>query len=198
MKITFGKEGNDSNFIRNGFGEPEDGFRWTDKDRAELVFFVAGKDSSSEDITVSMDVFPFAVGDLKMQRVDIFIDGEKTEAWSIDRPTWKELKLPAKPDDSSYSIEFRLPDATTPKALGINDDTRLLGIALREIQFAIADVFSSDDIRIISEDTTESEDIPLNNVIDLSMPDSAKITFGAGGNDSDYLRDGFDEPEVRE
>ncbi|MDR1630861.1 MAG: hypothetical protein LBS36_11745, partial [Oscillospiraceae bacterium] len=157
IKIKFGKDGNDSNYLRDGFGGPENGFRWTDKDRAELTFFVVGKDSASGDITVSMDVFPLTRGNLKAQRVEIFIDGEKSEDWSIDKPMWKELKLPAKPDDSSYSIEFRLPDATTPKSLGINDDMRLLGIAFREIQFTTADISSDDkgtinDVRITSDD----------------------------------------------
>jgi hypothetical protein len=133
MKIIFGTGGNDTQYIQSGFSGPENGHRWTSGNKASLMFDAG--EMAKRDFIVIMNITPLVGRKLKEQRVEVFVDGKKQANWTISVPATQILQLKAKPDDSYYYVEFHLPDAITPKELGINKDVRQLSIAFREIQF---------------------------------------------------------------
>ena len=132
--VKFGTYGNDSNYIVSGFSGPESGFRWTDGNRAVLQFW---PHEVADNLTARFDLFPLLrEGVLSAQRVDVFVNENKVADWELTGPAVKEIALPRfLVGNQQFEMTFLLPDAISPKDLGINDDPRKLAIAFRAIQF---------------------------------------------------------------
>jgi hypothetical protein len=131
-EIMFGLDGNDSPYLHVGFGHSEEGFRWTVGDRA-VITFDAGE-MAEEGFSMACDVFPFIHGHVKAHTVEAFVNGMKCGKWKISEPDKICLNVPALlGKNGKYVVEFKLPDAISPKKLGLSDDTRKLALAFRKI-----------------------------------------------------------------
>ena len=132
--ILFGLNGNDSPYLAAGFSGPEAGFRWTDGKQAMLAFNT--NLDSKEDIIAIFDIFPLVSGNLTAQRAEVFVNGTKMEDWSVDKAEEKKLLLPKSlSNDGNFIVTFNLPDAATPRELGINNDMRQLALGFRSVRF---------------------------------------------------------------
>ena len=168
--ITFGVDGNDALYIHSGFSGPERGFRWTEGH--EAVFRFKAEKMTSRRYYVSFDIYPFLYGDrLSSQRVEVYANGLKLADWVINQPVDKVLLLPKNTSGGDYNLSFKLPDAASPKAVGLNEDVRVLGLGFRKIQFTPAG-------------TTKK-----------CLPQNGVIWFGLAGNDYVYIDSGFSDPE---
>jgi hypothetical protein len=132
--IQFGIGGNDKPYIMGGFSHPEEGFRWTRGNKAVLAFDVSGKIKG--DFNLVCDVFPLVTEKRLFSSVKVSIYGTSIGAWEISKKKKRgmRLRVPASlGKDGKYVIEFGLPDAVSPKELGIGEDTRQLALAFRKI-----------------------------------------------------------------
>ena len=134
--VNFGNYGNDSNFILSGFSVPESGFRWTDGSKAVLQFWIYNMPDNLT-ATARFDLFPLLGGGiLSAQRVEVFVNESKVADWKLTEPTVKEIALPKfLLRNQQFEMTFLLPNAVSPKDLGINNDTRKLAVAFRAIHF---------------------------------------------------------------
>ena len=132
--VNFGIGGNAFNYIVSGFSNSEDGFRWTEGNKAVLRFPV---NDVPDNLIARFDLAPLLrAGILDAQHVEVFVNGEKIADWELTGRTVKEISLSRSLLQSQrIEITFLLPDAASPKDLGINDDPRKLAVAFRAIHF---------------------------------------------------------------
>ncbi|GHV54309.1 hypothetical protein FACS1894216_14070 [Synergistales bacterium] len=133
-RYCFGVGTDDFGYIKSGFSGQENGFRWTEGDIATLVFNT--REMDERDMIAEFTISPFLSGALREQRVGVFVNGIHVNNWAIDAPATKELLLSKEQiKGETMTIEFKLPDAASPKELGMNEDGRKLAVAFREILF---------------------------------------------------------------
>ena len=71
----------------------------------------------------------------KRSRVKVLINGVLHSEWEITKPG-EEIVLrvsAAANKNGDYTVEFELPDAVSPKELGLSDDVRRLSLAFKKI-----------------------------------------------------------------
>ena len=118
--------------------------RWTDGPRAELSITDKTRLPAGEIMLICIDVRAFTFGDkLPFQRVNVSVNGAahglrivrggdfRRFACAVSRA---ELAAPAR-----LTISFDLPDHVAPKSVGVNPDTRSLGVMLKQIIIDAAD-----------------------------------------------------------
>jgi hypothetical protein len=117
-------------YLWYGWADREERFRWTDGKEAALVFSL----NPVTDIQLNMKLGPFLPkGMVGEQRVYVTLNGQQIETLVLreDKANEYRLLLPKGLLRDRNQLVFGLPDASSPKTLGINkDDPRLLGIAM--------------------------------------------------------------------
>jgi len=180
-EVSFGLGGNDSPFIVTGFSSPEGGFRWTEGKEAALAFSI---NMDSQDMVAAFDIHPLVHGNLIVQHAEVFINRTKVEDWNIDKAEERKLLLPKSLSEyGRFIVAFKLPDAISPKELGINEDMRQLALLFRSIRFFS---LSTDFVFTNKNDSL---------VFDFPPIDEGSILFGIDGNDSPFIVTGFSGPE---
>jgi len=127
--IEFGKQGNAEDYQSEGWHFPEDGFTWSSS-KAELSIPILNIDS---DIVLKAIIKNCLLQD---GRVNILLDGKKIGEWIMDRGIKQERTITITKDlitGSLLDITFEIPDAMSPKEMGLNNDERILGIAVESI-----------------------------------------------------------------
>ena len=118
-----------------GFSHREDHGRWTNSRTARFMCLTGGNRYNS----VELEMAPFVFGQLKSQRLKVSVNGIQTyqDAISIERNSNNPIiiDLTNIPVSDEYVIEFDIPDATSPKEVGLNLDERELAFAIRRITF---------------------------------------------------------------
>jgi hypothetical protein len=118
-----------------GWGEVEDGGRWSIRGAAALVFAAGGAGVRH----VRFAATPFLVpGRCERQRVFLELNGIPLGDWVLDTPVARELACDVPPDALRplNELVFRLPDAEAPLALHTGPDRRTLGIRVAWVQLA--------------------------------------------------------------
>jgi hypothetical protein len=116
-----------------GWSFREESFRWTEGKEAGLVF----KIDPVADVQFTMKIFPFLPqGKIKEQRVHVTLNNQPIETLTLndEKPREVRLLLPKTLLRQSNTMVFGLPDAASPLSLGLNEDSRQLGIGLCWIQ----------------------------------------------------------------
>lgn len=133
-RVIFQDGGRSDEFIVSGFVEKGGEWRWTAGSRSILEFKI--KPERRERI-LHLEAIPLVSSALKTQRVVVSANGHLVGAWSMANPWGAEyaLALPAGllEKASVLRLEFEVPNARSPASLGINDDKRVLGIAIRKL-----------------------------------------------------------------
>lgn len=134
-EILFGIGGTASQYTGEGWSRPENGFTWTDKIQSSVVILV---NDIPKKIFLILECRPFIGSNLKHQIVIISINGKKISKPIIMKntttDTMSNLILPVPPEylkKGANYITLTLPNATSPMALGISQDPRMLGIAVK-------------------------------------------------------------------
>jgi hypothetical protein len=118
-----------------GLSQPEDWGTWSAAKEVSLHFSFANPLPSSAAITLNFH--PFVAGD-HLQTFEFLWNGT-----SLGSQTYRENKDVSLSYDLSGSIaasntlSIKVPNAAAPKSLGINDDTRELGIGIVSIEFSV-------------------------------------------------------------
>ena len=118
-----------------GFSYWEDHGRWTNSRTARFMCLTGRNRYNS----IELEMAPFVFGPLKSQRVEISVNDIHIyrDSISIARDSNNPIiiDLTNIPVSDEYIIEFNMPDATSPKEVGLNLDERELGFSIRRITF---------------------------------------------------------------
>jgi hypothetical protein len=118
-----------------GWSQTEKLFTWTEGRRASIALRLPrAKRAIKLQFKMSALVSPPA---LPAQPVDVSVNGEKLATWYVADERIHTLTLPkrfAPVSDSLLHIDFDIPQATSPAALGHSTDSRRLGLCVRELR----------------------------------------------------------------
>ena len=128
----FGVGTSTHSLLTQGWSANEAGFVWSDGRVAEISLPVLPY-KSGDLVDIDFEVAPFITGVLKSQIVVLQIRGQLPHSFQLSRSI-EHIRLPRITVGSGdLDIGFTLPNATTPRSLGISSDLRTLGIGLRRI-----------------------------------------------------------------
>lgn len=136
--LRFHGGGPSDKFLADGWGKPERFFTWTTGHSANLRFSLPpvegplGLRMRLEGITKNPE--------LPWQPVEVWINGQLITAWEVEKTFNFYAVFPSEliRDDGSLDVQLKIPQATSPKALGFNNDERVLGVACSEVEIAKA------------------------------------------------------------
>jgi hypothetical protein len=124
----------DVNFLDDGWSEPERGSRWTDGERAALTF-----ELPHDQIRVRTLRFAMVAAAFRGQNIALEANGEFIDRRYV-KPTSEEIafSIPASlVKDDRLQIVFRMPEAISPKSLGLGEDKRNLGLSLTQFKLEV-------------------------------------------------------------
>ncbi len=136
--IRFHAGGPSDDFRGDGWGNPERFFTWTTATSATLRFGLPpvegplGLRRRLEGITKKPE--------LPWQPVEVWINGQLITTWAVEKTFNFYAVFPSEliRDDGSVDVQLKIPQATSPKSLGFNNDERVLGVACSEVEIAKA------------------------------------------------------------
>jgi hypothetical protein len=131
--ISFGRGGDAEKYQQSGWSGGGDGFTWTDGTEASLVVPVPRKDGAYRVQAVIR--MPFLYPGLPSQQVEILASGRQVGAWDVSTGGTYSIDLAADAirSDGVLDLVFRIRDAASPKAHGMSEDARLLGLAFSSL-----------------------------------------------------------------
>lgn len=124
-------------YLWYGWGQQEPQFRWTMGREASVVF----RADEIADATLVFQAAPLLVaGKLDRQRVVILLNQHPIQTLTLTRPEAQELSVPLPKEklQTNNTLVFELPDARTPKSLGLNPDPRALALAVYWLEIRTA------------------------------------------------------------
>lgn len=135
--LKFGKNGNAIAYKEKGWSDPEESGTWTINTSASLIIPIK---ATKGNLKVKMLFSPFlAPGKITKQLVTLCANDQEVAQWTTTKPGNQELSftIPSKLFVGADFIDLKLtiPDAASPKALGISSDERLLGLMVKRIEF---------------------------------------------------------------
>ncbi|MBV8123709.1 MAG: hypothetical protein JO370_06465, partial [Paucibacter sp.] len=134
--IGFTTEDGQPACVLTSFGGAEEGGRWTTGTEASIECHVPQiGDAAARSVT--LDGAPFLAGALTRQRVTLSVNDGPAHSFTYAPgapPPALTLPLPANTEDKMV-LHLALPDAVSPKQLGMSDDVRQLAWMLRTVDF---------------------------------------------------------------
>ena len=130
-KLDFGSSAKGVHYLQAGWSDSEGWGTWSASRSATLLLPTSPAQVDSVVIDFAAAVSPSH----PVQRVEIVVNGSQAFSGSIsERSGTIEFKIPgAAKSDAFIKMEFRLPDAASPKEMGLGEDRRTLAIGLRTI-----------------------------------------------------------------
>ena len=131
-RIEFGKRGNADQYdIWHGFSISEVGFTWTEGNVASIGLWVS---PPASDLILKCRVFALLGGNIHQQTVNVSFNDTLAGTWEVKNPGEYSMGIPKSMlQGDILEIVFYLPNAVSPKELGINEDNRQLAIALQSL-----------------------------------------------------------------
>jgi hypothetical protein len=133
--ITFGFLGNAESYQTEGWSFPEDGFTWTEGRSSSLSIPIT-MPGSNVILKANLRALVWP-GKLDKQTVSILINDRQAGEWAITRRSFQEqeIKIPKAyfSGHSSVKITLKIENPTSPAQLGLSNDQRYLGVAVRDI-----------------------------------------------------------------
>jgi len=121
--------------LLQGFSVPEAHGRWTSGKTSRFICLSGDKKYNS----IQIELKPFIYGTLKSQRLEIYVNGihiyQDDISNSEDFRNQIDIDLTNIPVADEYVLEFNMPDASTPKEVGLNEDTRKIAFSIKRISF---------------------------------------------------------------
>jgi hypothetical protein len=121
--------------LANGWSTPESWGTWTAGQQAQIDVRV-----TPEARSIVLDVMAFVLPQHPAQRVIVSVNGEQVLTTHLVQLQDNHLDIPITAairqhlaDTDRLTIELQLPDAISPQQLGLNDDSRVLGLGLKRL-----------------------------------------------------------------
>jgi len=119
----------------SGFSAPGEQGRWTEGPLARLSCSSKGAAFKKVMVTAA----PFVFGSVTSQRLGLRVNGVDMGEVVLSAPRGPDnpivLDISAIPAPAGYTLELRMPDATSPQKAGLNGDARQLGVTVSAIRF---------------------------------------------------------------
>jgi hypothetical protein len=132
--ISFGIQGNNSQFEMSGFSAPEDGFTWTN---GQAVSFIIPVSPPNSDVILRVVGMPFISDMRPQQRINVIVNGKRLAEWKATGDGEFTVIIPKETvTGEQIKIVLELPDAISPLDAKINGDVRKLAIAVRSIKIS--------------------------------------------------------------
>jgi hypothetical protein len=134
-EITFGKDGNAKQYEVDGWSTEKE-HSWALGNESSLKLIL---DTIPEHVFFTLHGTPFTGPNLSTQRAIFSINHIEIAKPIIMDNTFENVTIPVPPGylkRGENVITFSLPDAISPKELGISEDMRILGIAIRSIRLS--------------------------------------------------------------
>jgi len=116
-------------YLWYGWSVNEAIYRWADGREATVVFSV----DQIEDAELKIKMAPLIIaGKIEQQRVSILLNDHTLDSLLLrdERPQEYSYKLPKELLQRNNIIKFLMPDAKTPRSMGVNRDERTLALAV--------------------------------------------------------------------
>jgi len=121
--------------LADGWSTPESWGTWTDGQQAKIEMRLVPQARS-----IVLDALAFVQPQHPAQRVIVNLNGEQVLSTSLTQLLGNRLEVPISSAlsqslarDDRLTIELQLPDAISPRQLGINDDSRVMGLGLKSL-----------------------------------------------------------------
>jgi hypothetical protein len=135
-RITFGKGGNSESYKFAGWSKTEEKFTWSEGTSAELRIPVPITDES---VVLKMKIAALIKPpELPFQPAEVYVNDQKIAEWQTGDPSEFVAAIPHDITKLGgvLAILIKTPKATSPKALGLNADPRVLGICCFELELS--------------------------------------------------------------
>jgi hypothetical protein len=135
-RLEFSKEETDK-YLWYGWSGREVFSHWTSSGKATFIFSVAGPINRQASIKLRIYGAPFlAPGKVDAQHVTIELNDKTVAAWTLTNPEPAEytIDIPGDLLREKNALLFSLPDAASPRTLGVSEDWRLLGFNVQWIE----------------------------------------------------------------
>jgi hypothetical protein len=131
--ISFAASGGSERFKVSGWSKPEPEFTWTEGRGGTFSVEVPAAESA---LTLRMKLVGLIhPPEVSLQPVEVYVNGRKVADWQVAAPANFTATIPKEiAGAKKLEIELRTPKSTTPKALKMNDDVRVLGVACFEME----------------------------------------------------------------
>ena len=127
-KVSFGQGGGSERFKESGWSKTEHKFTWTEGTVAVLKMKVP---ATTDTIALKMRLAGLIKEPaLPFQPVEVEVNGQKMADWQVGDLSEFILAIPhdITKKGGELTITLKTPKATSPKALGLNADPRVLGV----------------------------------------------------------------------
>jgi hypothetical protein len=130
--IKFGAGSEAEKFKISGWSIADKEFTWTEGKSAKLSFILPQNESA---LTLRMRLVGLIhPPEVAYQPVEVYVNGQKVADWQVATPANFTATIPQKiAFAKQLEIELRTPKSTTPLALKMNDDARVLGVGCYEL-----------------------------------------------------------------
>jgi hypothetical protein len=132
-KIDFGANGNSKPFKVSGWSDAETKHSWTNGTVSILAMRIS---PVAEPLTLKIKCAGLAKNpEVSSQPVEVFVNDQKIADWNVLELAEYSAPIPPAISKSGglLTITFKIPNAFSPKSLGIGKDPRLLGLACMEV-----------------------------------------------------------------
>lgn len=131
--ISFAASGGAERFKVSGWSKAEPEFTWTEGKGGTFSVDVPAVESA---LTLRMKLVGLIhPPEVSYQPVEVYVNGQKVADWQVAAPANFTATIPKEiAAAKKLEIELRTPKSTIPKALKMNDDARVLGVACFEME----------------------------------------------------------------
>lgn len=128
VRVEFWRQASEP-YLWYGWSVNEEIYRWADGREAAVIFSV----DTADDAELLMQFAPLIIpGKIEKQRVSIRLNGQLLDSLLLQDPKPLEYshKLPKELLQHNNILTFQMPDAKTPRSMGVNQDRRTLALAV--------------------------------------------------------------------
>jgi hypothetical protein len=134
QRIEFKSGSNSERYRVSGWSAAEPNFTWSEGTSAKVALPIGANAGA---LTLKLTTAALIKGpELPFQPVEVYANGKKIADWQVGDVAEFSATIPADmtTDTRALTIEFRTPKAVSPKSLGLNSDTRALGICVHSLE----------------------------------------------------------------
>jgi hypothetical protein len=128
LRFGRGEDGNAA--LREGWGQPEDGFVWSEGKYAQLLVNCPESTKS-----IGFSVWGYSPEIIGSQDLLVFVEGLLTGFFRVAGKAILQLNLPPNLNGKFLHVSLYVPSAASPSKIEGKNDYRELGIALSAIRF---------------------------------------------------------------
>ncbi len=133
--IEFKAGGNSVPYLVSGWSHTEADFTWTEGQSAVLSFNLP---RNVGPLVLKMKLAGLInPPELLSQRVEIYVNQQKLVEWEVGETAELQADVPAELTKAgALTVELKMPQAASPKAVGKSEDNRVLGVCVYNLVLA--------------------------------------------------------------